>query len=284
MIILHDPKCADYQAMGHPESPARVRRSAEYLQEKHPDWEWRKPVAASEKAILQAHDEAHWKRLQEPADFDGDTPAYSGIVEHAQRSAGAAVESMQLAREGKWSFSLMRPPGHHACRNQAMGFCYLNSIAIAALQAQADGAERVAIFDFDVHHGNGTEDIVLGREGILYASVHQFPAYPGTGTASRKNARNWPVAPGSDRQTHMAALKEAWATVVLHQPETILVSAGFDAYAGDPLAEMKLEMEDFKTIGEWIRESGPCGIILEGGYSRELPELIDAFLGGINSK
>ena len=217
MIILHDPKCADYQAMGHPESPARVRRTAEYLQEKHPDWEWRKPEAATEKTILRAHDEAHWERLQEPGDFDGDTPAYPGIVEHARRSAGAAVESMQLAGEGKWSFSLMRPPGHHACRNRAMGFCYLNSIAIAALQAQAEGAKRVAIFDFDVHHGNGTEDIVLGREGILYASVHQFPAFPGTARSRRKT-------PGTGRWHQALIARPTWPLCGKHGQRLFFIS------------------------------------------------------------
>jgi acetoin utilization deacetylase AcuC-like enzyme len=283
MIILHDPKCAEYQAAGHPESPVRVRRSADYLRKLHPDWEWRLPEAATEEAILRAHCPEHLARLREPRDFDVDTPYHPGIDERARLSAGAAVQSMRVAREGRPSFCLMRPPGHHAERNRVMGFCYLNSVAIAALQAQAEGVGRVAIFDFDVHHGNGTEQIMLGRDDIFFASVHQFPAYPGTGTESRQNVWNSCVPPGADRRVHMTKLADAWQKVVDFKPEVIVVSAGFDAYRGDPLAQENLEAEDFATIGTWLRAFGRCGIVLEGGYSRELPELIDAFLAGITN-
>jgi acetoin utilization deacetylase AcuC-like enzyme len=172
----------------------------------------------------------------------------------------------------------MRPPGHHATRSQAMGFCYLNSIAIAALQAAAEGV-RVAVWDFDAHHGNGTEDILRDRPNLFFASVHQYPGYPGTGTASAGNIANFPVAPHTPRRDHLAALARSWDAVRAFQPGLVLVSAGFDAYARDPITAMTLEAEDFAALGGWLRAAGlPTAAVLEGGYSPDLPQLIDAFL------
>jgi acetoin utilization deacetylase AcuC-like enzyme len=189
---------------------------------------------------------------------------------------------LALDRGGK-AFSLMRPPGHHATRNRAMGFCYLNHIAIAALAARARGVERVAVWDFDAHHGNGTEAILQGKPGILFASVHEEFGYPGTGTANTANCRNWALPPLAPRADHLAALNASWDSIRAFQPGLVLVSAGFDAYAGDPLTEMNLAAEDFRTLGNWLRESGiPSAAILEGGYSDHLPELIDGFLCGWN--
>ena len=212
-------------------------------------------------------------------DFDADTPAYAGIFEHAARAAGAALEVARAALEGERAFSLMRPPGHHAMRDRAMGFCYFSHIAIAALDALANGAKRVAIWDFDAHHGNGTEDIVTHHPQIAFASIHQFPGYPGTGTRSLGNIHNFPVAPLTPRLDHVAEVRRALDRLVEFQPDLLLVSAGFDAYAGDPITEMSLAVEDFATFGRWLAETNiPAGAILEGGYSDELPELIDAFL------
>jgi acetoin utilization deacetylase AcuC-like enzyme len=161
-----------------------------------------------------------------------------------------------------------------------MGFCYLNSAAIAGLAAQAEfGAERVAIWDFDAHHGNGTEDILRDRAGFLYASVHQSPGYPGTGLASSGNARNFPVAPGTPAADHLRALAASWDAVLAFQPDLILVSAGFDAYAGDPITDLRLRPREFAELGAWLH-AAPCPVaaILEGGYSAELPVLIEVFL------
>jgi acetoin utilization deacetylase AcuC-like enzyme len=175
----------------------------------------------------------------------------------------------------------MRPPGHHAMRDRAMGFCYFSNIAVAALDALENGAERVAIWDFDAHHGNGTEDIVGNHRQIAFASIHQFPGYPGTGTRSFGNIHNFPVAPMTPRAKHVSEVRRALDELIVFQPDLVLVSAGFDAYAGDPITEMTLEPEDFATFGQWLRETNlPSGAILEGGYSDELPELVDAFLSG----
>ncbi len=149
-------------------------------------------------------------RLKIPQDFDADTPFFENISDYARASAAAALDALKAARNGENAFSLMRPPGHHATRDRAMGFCYLNNIAIAALEALATGSKRVAVFDFDVHHGNGTEEILLNRDGAAFFSVHQFPCYPGTGAANvGTNCFNYPVAPGTPRETYRAALARA---------------------------------------------------------------------------
>lgn len=280
MIILHDPRSAEYVAAGHPERPARVLASAEHLRAAHPAWEWREPEIASDEALLRAHTPEHVERVRTTRhDFDVDTPAYPGIFGHAARAAGAACAVARLSLGGDRAFSLMRPPGHHATRAQAMGFCFFNHIAVAALEALATGAERVAIWDFDAHHGNGTEAIVAGHERVAFASIHQFPGYPGTGMRSSGNIHNFTVRPYAKREVHRNAVERALQQLLDFRPDLLLVSAGFDAFAGDPLTQTTLEPEDFATFGQWLRETGvPAGAILEGGYSDELPQLIDAFL------
>lgn len=278
MIIFHDPSCAEYGSSMRPEQPARITRSVAHLQAAHPDWTWRRPHLAAEAILLTAHTPALLKRLQQPGDLDDDTPYFPGIYDHARRAVGAALDAVAAALAGAKTFALMRPPGHHCTRRQAMGFCYLNQIAIAALHAAAAG-RRVAVWDFDAHHGNGTEDILRDRPGLLFASVHQYPGYPGTGTTSFANCHNFPVAPHGPRAAHMNALARSWETVLAFKPDLVLVSAGFDAYARDPITQMSLELPDFAELGLWLRQSGrPVATILEGGYSGDLPELIDAFL------
>src|SRR2546423_3480508 len=280
MIIFHDRRCTEYSAPGHPERPARIERSAPVLKQRHQDWDWREPEPASEEALLRAHSPAHLDRIRAAENsFDADTPAYPGIYEHALRGAGAALAVAGEARKGNPSFSLMRPPGHHATRDRAMGFCYFSNIAVAALDALENGADRVAIWDFDAHHGNGTEAIVAHNERIQFASIHQFPAYPGTGAQSFANVYNYPVASGTPRKKHVEICKRALDLLIAFNPSLILVSAGFDAYARDPLVQMTLELEDFATLGDWLRKIDiPIAAILEGGYSDDLPELIDVFL------
>ena len=184
MLILHDPRCADYGSPGMPERPERVLASAAHLRTRHPGWAWSLPPDDVEDAVLLlAHTPAHLRRLAEPRDFDADTPSHPGIAGHARRAVAAAIAAAEHALARRTPvFSLMRPPGHHATSGRAMGFCYLNQVAVAALAAQRrPEGRRVAVWDFDAHHGNGTEEIFQGRKDLLYASVHQYPAYPGTG-------------------------------------------------------------------------------------------------------
>ncbi|HEY1581953.1 MAG TPA: hypothetical protein VGF73_02505 [Chthoniobacterales bacterium] len=280
MILFHDPRSAEYSATGHPESPSRVKASAPHLHRLHPEWKWRQPNEATDEMLLRAHSAAHLARIRRAAhDFDADTPAYSNIFAHAARASGAACAVARASLGGNRAFSLMRPPGHHATREQAMGFCFFNHVAVAALDALAQGAERVGIWDFDAHHGNGTEAIVAGHSQISFASIHQFPGYPGTGTRSLGNVHNFPVPPLASRAEHRDAVERALAILLEFQPDLLLISAGFDAYAVDPITQLSLEGEDFGLFGKWLRETGvAAGGILEGGYSDELPELIEAFL------
>jgi acetoin utilization deacetylase AcuC-like enzyme len=280
MIIFHDPRCIEYARAGHVERPARITKTVPVLKQRHAEWEWRLPTVPEDSALLRAHDAPHLSSVRAAeCDFDSDCPAYAGIFEHSLRASGAAVEVARAALRGELSFSLVRPPGHHATRTKPMGFCYLNHIAIAALDALEHGAERIAIWDFDAHHGNGTEAIMRGHERVAFASIHQYPGWPGTGTRSFENISNYPVRPGTPRATHMQEIRRALDGLLAFKPDLLLVSAGFDAYHGDPIMQMTLGPEDFRTVGEWLRDCGVrAGAILEGGYSDELPELVDAFL------
>ena len=262
----------------------RVKSSVEYLKAQNElPIEWLAPTNATDEQILRAHTQEMLARLQISEDFDNDTPYFDNISTYARASVAAALDAMKLARSGETAFSLMRPPGHHATRQQSMGFCYLGNVAIAALDARATGTKRVAIFDFDVHHGNGTEDILLNRPGAAFFSVHQFPCYPGTGQKNvGDNCFNYPVPSRTPREMWRATFTHALADLKDFSPDLIGVSAGFDAYARDPLAEGTLLAEDFFWLGQQLRRLGvPFFSLLEGGYSSDLPELIFAYLKGL---
>ena len=333
MRIITDERCAGYSHAGHPENPARITGTLARLKNQTElVLTFDAPGRITDAQILRAHTPEMLNRLQTPHDFDTDTPFFENIANYARAAAAAALDALKFARNGENVFSLMRPPGHHATREQSMGFCYLNNIAIAVLEARADsspspppkeekaglsrrsrakaeerrqivsssnplspalsplgrgeGVKRVAVFDFDVHHGNGTEAILLNQPGIEFFSVHQHPAYPNTGAANRgRNCFNYPVAPAAPRATYRAALVHALGDLKRFQPDLIAVSAGFDAYAHDPLAEGSLLAEDFHWLGNELRALNvPFFSVLEGGYSQDLPGLIFAYLKGVEGK
>ncbi len=286
--MITDERCIGYARPGHPEKPERIARTLEFLRSQTElPLSWAAPGAdVADDILLRAHAPAVLARLAGPGDFDEDTPFHENIGTFARASVAAALDALQAARNGEPVFSLMRPPGHHALREKSMGFCYLNNVAIAALEATATGAKRVAVFDFDVHHGNGTEDILLNQPGIEFFSVHQFPGYPDTGAENRgRNCFNYPVAAGTPRLTYRAKLAHALDDLRCFRPELVAVSAGFDAYVRDPLADGPLLAEDFHWLGQTLRALNvPLFSLLEGGYSKDLPKLILAYLQGVAGK
>jgi acetoin utilization deacetylase AcuC-like enzyme len=287
VTIITDAACTGYMKAGYPERPQRITATVEHLKSQSDlALVWAEPTRVSEEQLLRAHTPEALARLDEPRDFDEDTPFFENIAVRARASAAAALDALKLARAGGTVFSLMRPPGHHALRGKPMGFCLLNNAAIAVLEARATGAQRVAVFDFDVHHGNGTEEILLNHPGVEFFSVHQHPGYPDTGAENHgRNCFNYPVAPNAPRLTYRAKLAHALDDLRCFHPEVVVVSAGFDAYLRDPLGEATLLPEDYRWLGQSLRALNvPLVNLLEGGYSRDLPELIFEYLKGLETQ
>jgi acetoin utilization deacetylase AcuC-like enzyme len=287
MKIITDEACTCYSHPGHPERPQRITMTLQKLRSQGElPLSWAKPAPIDEAMLLRAHTAEHIARLKEPEDLDYDTPFFPNIDDRARASVGAGLQALKAARAGETVFSLMRPPGHHATRHRAMGFCYLNSVAVTVLEALATGAKRVAVYDFDVHHGNGTEAILVKESGAAFFSIHQFPCYPGTGTRNvGNNCYNYPVPPQTPRAEYRKILMSAFDQLKRFKPDLVAVSAGFDAYARDPLAQETLEVDDYYWLGESVSSLGvPSFSLLEGGYSNDLPELIFAYLRGLSGK
>jgi acetoin utilization deacetylase AcuC-like enzyme len=176
----------------------------------------------------------------------------------------------------------MRPPGHHCTRDRLMGFCYFNNMAIAIEAARArHKIVRAAVFDFDCHHGNGTEAIYDGDANTLFVSLHQSPCYPGTGLKSHGNIRNYPLRPRTSPEVFLKASAAALEEIKTFAPQLLGISAGFDAYKEDPITQMSLEIDTFREIGKQVSAiKVPQFALLEGGYADELPLCIAAFLEG----
>lgn len=280
MKIFYSPKCLEYSQPGHPESPVRARLTYEYLEEK--GFEFTEPSPCRDEDVLLAHTEKLLDSIKQGSFFDMDTPAYQGIYEIAKLSAGAAIDAaMHCLSSGEKAFSLMRPPGHHASRSALGGFCYFNNIAIASIKA-TEKIGKVAIVDFDCHHGNGTEDIVFGRKEFLYLSLHQSPLYPGTGLRSRDNCINYPQASNTSPDQFIAALGQGLEEVEDFNPDLLAISAGFDSYKLDPITNLSLELDTYNEIGRMLSSLGrPAFAVLEGGYSRDLPQCVHQFLSGL---
>ena len=287
LFFGHESALAHDTGPGHPERAERYAAIIRAVDRLDAPWLLRQeaPPATLEQ-LLRVHDRDYVEATlaHMPTDglvrFDPDTVASPGTREAVLRAAGAVVAGVDAVMAGtvKRCFSAMRPPGHHAERRRAMGFCFFDSIAVGAAHARAvHGVRRLAIVDFDVHHGNGTQDIVWNDPDTLYVSTHQAPLFPGTGSAAERgaagNVLNVPLAPGTDGQ----AFEEAVESRVLpaldrFAPELLLISAGFDAHRADPLASLELVEGDFDWITRELvtiaerHAAGRVVSVLEGGY------------------
>jgi acetoin utilization deacetylase AcuC-like enzyme len=286
--LLTHPACAGHLTPeGHPECPERLQAVLSALEAEEFAYLIREEAPLAEDAhILRAHPESHLRALTglSPgsgfAAIDADTFMSPGTLSAARHGAGAIVRAVDMVMAGEVSnaFCAIRPPGHHAETATAMGFCFFGNVVIGARHAlEAHGLTRVAIMDFDVHHGNGTQDLVWNDARILFASVQQMPLYPGTGARTERGAHrqivNAPLPPGAGGAEFRAVMEErVLPSIEAHAPEMVFISAGFDAHARDPLANLNLREADFAWATGKLCDiadrtaRGRVVSTLEGGY------------------
>ncbi|HEY3234947.1 MAG TPA: histone deacetylase [Polyangiaceae bacterium] len=293
LIVVDDPLFSLHAAPGlHPERPERLvaaraalKSSAPFLSSVNLE-----PRDASDDELLRVHEPILLERLAQAEGntgyFDPDTFFGRHSIAAARRAAGGACTLMDhlRAENARFGLALVRPPGHHARPGAPMGFCLLNNAAVAAAHARAQGAERVVIVDWDVHHGNGTEEIFRSDPGVLYISLHQFPFYPGTGAASEQGVGegagytvNIPLSPGAGDVVYTEAFRRIVNPVVeQYQPDLAIVSAGFDAHRRDPLGSMDLTERGYASMLQCLLatlpEKAPVAVLLEGGYDLDALE------------
>jgi acetoin utilization deacetylase AcuC-like enzyme len=306
VILIHTDRFAEHQTPpGHPERPER----AEVLDAIAARWRERgtevvAPRAASREHLLRVHDGDYLRRISETAGrataLDPDTYTSPESYEIALLAAGACVDAVErvMATAQEAAFALVRPPGHHAERSRAMGFCFFNNVAVAAAHARTIGARRVGIVDFDVHHGNGTQHIFDADPHVLYVSTHQYPYYPGTGAAEevgrdagRGFTINLPLEVGAVDEDYQLAFSRIIVPVLKQfEPDLLIVSAGFDAHERDPLGGMRVSTAAFGAMTRDLRAvaeeccRGRIVAAVEGGYDlhalgTSLDGAIDALAG-----
>jgi acetoin utilization deacetylase AcuC-like enzyme len=288
-VFLHHPSSLEHETGGHPEQPARIAAIESELAAR--DWAGFEPIESSPvdlEVLTAVHPEEYVATIERACasgvrHLDADTIVSPGSFVAALHAAGGAVRLVDLlvGRGVEYGFSAHRPPGHHALPARAMGFCLFNNIAVAARYAISRlGLGRVMVVDWDVHHGNGTNDIFHADPGVLFVSIHQSPLYPGTGPASDVGSGpgvgytvNLPVPPGSGDVLFESLVRDVVAPLALSfAPQLILVSAGFDAHREDPLAECLVTEAGYAAMTLTLRRVAaeldvPLGCVLEGGYA-----------------
>lgn len=280
--VVWNPACGWHDpGAGHPERPQRIAAVVSSLKELSSLVEWQEAPPASHQPLAAVHTAPYLDLLERMARegggvLDSDTVMGPRSWESALAAAGVALRAVERGLERGTAFGATRPPGHHALAGRAMGFCFLNNVVVAARHAQSLGLRRVLIVDWDVHHGNGTQALIESDESIRYVSIHQYPWYPGTGAVSERgvgNVFNVPRAAGLPRATYVADLLAAVDLALQGwRADLLLVSAGFDSLAGDPLGGFTLEPEDMAQWTTALRERvapAPVVSVLEGGYRLE---------------
>ncbi len=287
--VIYSPEFLEHDTgYGHPEKAKRLTAIAKALKEVewHEEIEWHLPTPIKERDVLsyiqKVHTPEHIERIKRVADkgggyLDGDTPISARSYEVALLAVSGWLDGVDRVLDQKPAFVLARPPGHHATRNTAMGFCLFSNAAIAAEYALTKpGVNRVGILDWDVHHGNGTEEIVQDNPNIIYCSLHQHPCYPGTGVdkskqGKYKNILNLPMAAGSKITDYQSVFEQEIIPFFQHLPPDILIiSAGYDANQADPLAGISLQPEDYSVLTQYVFQITNYPLFgLEGGYHLE---------------
>ena len=284
-IITTDTYLNHNTGQGHPESADRVSVVIENLKKKDKNFVWKKPKKFDSKYLKITHNPNYVNEVEKSFPkkglffLDGDTIVSPGSKEASSDAVGSiitAIDGVQN-KEFKNAFCAVRPPGHHAEKNKAMGFCIYNNVAVGAnYLIKKYKLKKIAIIDFDVHHGNGTQDIFYDNEKVLYISTHQYPYYPGSGNNSERgkhnNVLNIPLPAGTNSEEYLNAYEHVLKKLKQFEPEFILFSAGFDAHKDDPLAQLQLNTKDFYDLTKRTLQivkstcKGNVVSILEGGY------------------
>jgi acetoin utilization deacetylase AcuC-like enzyme len=284
LFITHPDMLAHDTGQGHPERSARLAAVLDAVDDAGLSLDRREATEAEIQALIRVHPEAHVQRILDASPaagvvaLDADTVLSPGSVRAGRLAAGAAVQAVRAVARGEAdrAFAAVRPPGHHAEPDKAMGFCLFSNVAVAAREAQTLGMARVAVIDFDVHHGNGTQAAFENDASLFLGSIHQMPLYPGTGAANETgvgNIVNTPVPPHAAREAWRATFSGGLMPALdAFDPDLVIISAGFDAHRRDPLAHQSLEAEDFAWATRAVIEvaRARCGgkvvSSLEGGY------------------